>query len=135
MRDAFVARNVQLPLEFLPRSGMERDSMEEFLEPLRLLLGALGTPVLKPIVESASKKLNRADSSGLLSEEVLYFEVDKTGMKAKGLSTDEGFVVLSGSLLRPKRKSHFLGATGRLETSCSLLFLCSACAADADFAL
>ncbi len=85
----------QLPA--LPRS--ERDAMEEYLEAARLLLAALGFPFLQPVVKKAtSNDTSETGVSGPLADVPLFLEVPKRGVKAKGISTDEGFVILAGSL-------------------------------------
>jgi hypothetical protein len=74
-------------LSGLPRP--DKDAMEEFLGHLRLLLGALGHRLLKPLVEPAeSKKVS--DSFGRLT-----FSIKQA--VAHGQVTDEGFVVFKGS--------------------------------------
>ena len=83
----------QLPA--LPRS--DRDAMEEFLEPARVLLAALGFLILQPLAKKPELGSTGGDSSGPLSGTRLYFDVAKTGVKAEGVSTDEGFVVYAGS--------------------------------------
>lgn len=85
----------QLPA--LPRS--DRDAMEEYLEPARILLGALGFPLLQPLVKK-SPSTDKAESgtSGPLAAVRLHFDLPKRGVKAEGAATDEGFVVFAGSL-------------------------------------
>ncbi len=77
----------------LPRS--ERDAMEEFLEPLRILLAALGFNALQPVATSVADATNGSTSP--LAKTVLRFVVPKRGIEARGASTDEGFIVFSGS--------------------------------------
>lgn len=85
----------QLPA--LPRS--DRDAMEEYLDPARILLGALGFHLLQPLV---ARRLSGGDGPiggrGPLADVRLYFEVPKRGVRAEGISTDEGFVVFAGSV-------------------------------------
>ena len=69
----------------LPRS--ERDTMEEFLESLAVLLGVLGFPILQPVTSIG------AGPTPLRFQ----FRIAKRGIDATGASTDEGFVVLAGS--------------------------------------
>ena len=81
----------------LPRS--DRDAMEEFLEPARVLLGALGFPILQPFVKNVSGTAGKEiGGDGPLSGVALYFDVPKRQVKAQGVATDEGFVVRAGSL-------------------------------------
>lgn len=81
----------QLPA--LPRP--DRDAMEEFLEPARILLGALGFLILQPLPKNpgASGEVNGKSGSVLR----LFYKVPKTGVDAQGALTDEGFVVFAGS--------------------------------------
>jgi len=102
-------KNANTPtLSALPRA--DRDAMEEFLEPTRLLLPALGFQLLQPI----AKKVRQEDSTGFsgpLAAVQLVFNRPSKGFAAKGVSTDEGFVVLANSVggrpipsMRPGRK-------------------------------
>jgi len=70
--------------------------MEEFLDPARLLLAALGFTALQPIARRADT--GDAGPSGPLAEVELHFVVVKSKTDAHGVSTDEGFVVLTGSI-------------------------------------
>ncbi len=86
--------NINTPTESaLPRA--DRDAMEEFLEPVRLLLAALGFQLLTPLAKRSEGKT--AGSSGPLANVRLQYEVLSRNVKAEGLATDEGFVVLAGS--------------------------------------
>ncbi len=79
----------------LPRP--DRDAMEEFLEPARILLGALGFTLLEPV---RRKKVDETsnDSDGPLSHVTLYLNKPKYGVEAEGIWTDQGFVVSKGSI-------------------------------------
>jgi hypothetical protein len=77
----------------LPRA--ERDSMEEFLGPVRTLLGALGFNLLQPIARGSSQ---RGESGELGSTSRLRFNPPKRVIDAEGASTDEGFVVYAGAV-------------------------------------
>lgn len=79
----------------LPRP--DRDAMEEFLGPARILLGALGFSFLEP-VRSRAEGESTPGNKGPLSHISLYVNVPKRGIKAEGVSTDEGFIVLEGSI-------------------------------------
>lgn len=81
-------------LPSLPRS--ERDAMEEYLDPARLLLSALGFTALQPLTRTAG--LDASGPSGPLADVLLRFSVKKRRVDATGLSTDEGFVVREGSI-------------------------------------
>jgi len=89
------------PRPQLPRA--DRDAMEEFLGPARLLMAALGFLALQPL----SRRLNnqseesqdRQDGpNGPLSHVTLYLTIPKRAVQATGLSTDEGFVIQKGSI-------------------------------------
>ncbi len=79
----------------LPRP--DRDAMEEFLGPARILLGALGFTLLEPVRSRKEGGVSNGDN-GPLSHVTLYVNVPKRGIKAEGTSTDEGFIVAEGSL-------------------------------------
>lgn len=74
----------QPPQSGLPRA--DRDAMEEFLQQIPLLLGALGHRVLDPVTSGAS-----------LSPAQLKLICAVKEAKAFGTPTDEGFVVFKGS--------------------------------------
>ena len=88
------------PRPALPRP--DRDAMEEFLGPMRLLMAALGFFALQPLSKRTDASAgNDADSdgpSGPLASTLLYLTIPKRGVTATGLSTDEGFVVQKGSV-------------------------------------
>lgn len=84
----------------LPRS--ERDAMEEFLEPVRTLLGALGFPLLQPI--AASVESNERPSA--VGETRLQFRMPKRQIAADGAVTDEGFVVYAGAIGDGEARHH-----------------------------
>lgn len=83
------------PRPALPRA--DRDAMEEFMGPMRLLLSALGFNWLQPLAKSAGQDTTTPGPSGPLAGVLLRFLVPKRGVDAQGHSTDEGLVVLSGS--------------------------------------
>jgi len=76
----------------LPRA--DRAAMEEFLEPLRVLLSALGFNVLQPISPRGKAV---ADEQGPDADGVLYLSLPKRKVDGKGTPTDEGFVVFAGA--------------------------------------
>lgn len=93
----------QLPS--LPRA--DRDSMEDFLEPLRVLLGTLGFPVLQGLpsrAESHSSKFPAARKS--LINQRLRFAPAKRVIDAEGAVTDEGFVVYQGAIGDAELRAH-----------------------------
>lgn len=81
------------PRPSLPRA--DRDAMEEFIGPARLLLAALGFTALQPLARRAEGSTE--GPSGPLADVDLYFKVPKRKVDARGHQTDEGFVVLAGS--------------------------------------
>lgn len=89
------------PRPALPRP--DRAAMEEFLGPARLLMAALGFVALQPLskgagAEESSGTKGSDGPSGPLATTLLYLRIPKRGVEAKGLSTDEGFVVQKGSV-------------------------------------
>lgn len=83
----------QLPA--LPRS--DRDAMEEFLGPLRILLGSLGFLVLQSITSAPESEEPSRDTSTLIGKR-LRFNLPKRGVDAQGTVSDEGFIVFAGSI-------------------------------------
>ncbi len=86
--------NATPTLSSLSRS--EGDAMEELLEDIRLFLGTLGYPILEPLLKSgASISPSVPSISSANRDEELTFTVH--GFIAKGVQTDEGFVLKKGS--------------------------------------
>jgi hypothetical protein len=78
-------------------SRSEREAMEELLEDIRLFLGTLGYPILEPLIKSSSGEPISAPASApeSFSNGELKFTVHK--LVAKGIQTDEGFVLKKDS--------------------------------------
>lgn len=115
------AKRYKLENTQVPRSPSlsrpERAYMEDFLDNIRLLLGALGHRVLEPILANGEatgppKQKRVQDSSGAIDppsedgahsetrefgHEMLFFRAN--GGDARALRTNEGFVILSGSTI------------------------------------
>ena len=70
-------------------SELDAAEMDEYLENLRLLMGALGYRFLEPSISKAMKK----------GDNIFYLSSKKTGYDAKGMIVDDGFVVLKGSTI------------------------------------
>ena len=81
------------PRPSLPRA--DSDAMEEYLGPARLLLAALGFTWLQPLARRGGG--DEPGPTGPLADLLLYFQLPKRGVDARGHSTDEGLVVLGGS--------------------------------------
>jgi hypothetical protein len=79
----------------LPRP--DRDAMEEFLEPARILLGALGFTLLEPVRSRKEGDVSNGDN-GPLSHITLYLKMPRFDIEAEGISTDEGFIVTEDSI-------------------------------------
>jgi hypothetical protein len=84
-----------------PLSHPDRDAMEEMIPDIRLILGALGHPILEPKIVSAVIKHSaegspQAETGGkdILAEE---FTFEGRTFSARGRITDEGFVILQDS--------------------------------------
>jgi hypothetical protein len=90
-------------LPALPRP--DRDAMEDFLQPLRILLGTLGFSMLQAL--STAGKSEAVDSKpGSLASIRLYLTRPKVQVQAQGCATDEGFVVYQASTGTQASKSH-----------------------------
>ena len=83
----------QLPV--LPRADC--DAMEEFLGPLRILLGALGFLLLQSVTSTSDSRVSGTDEGTLVGKK-LRFRLPKRGVEAAGAVSDEGFVVFAGSI-------------------------------------
>lgn len=78
-------------------------AMEEFIENVKILLGALGFKVLEPL-DKPDKSKN--DTSGKEQAEEIRLHLERTikdvgKIEANGIRTSEGFVVLQGSHISP----------------------------------
>jgi len=84
----------QPPAPSLPRA--DRDAMEEFLGPVRILLGALGFSFLEPVSRRpVPPALAGGDDPASITFRLV---VPKHRVDASGAPSDEGFVLFSGSV-------------------------------------
>lgn len=90
----------------LPRS--DRDSMEEFIQNLRLVLGTLGHRVLEPVKVVEQEQVALA-LKPTLSQYIFSFSV--RDLRAKGQQTDDGFVLFRGSDVSGKTNKSMPGRT------------------------
>lgn len=104
-------------LALLPRG--DRDSMESFLEQVRLLLGVLGHRVLEPLAPMSATPLGKPTSTlqtpKVSSERAspgMPLQLSVKNIVAKAVLTDEGIVVLANSLATAN-PSDSLGGTYR----------------------
>ena len=71
----------------------EKESeMEEFIDRALVIIGALGYKCFEPLIAPAAGGSGRAS---------VMFCINGRGARAKGMLTEEGFVVLAGSMIRP----------------------------------
>jgi hypothetical protein len=76
----------------------EKESeLEEFLDYAKIIMGALGHKVFEPLLQTAPIA---PSADGSVSETGTLFAINRTGANAKGMLTNEGFVVLAGSVIR-----------------------------------
>ena len=78
-------------------------AMEEFIENVKVLLGALGFKVLEPLDKPDKSKNDRSDNE---QNKELNLHLERTikdvgKIEADGIRTSEGFVVLQGSHVSP----------------------------------
>lgn len=110
--------SVSPQLTTLPRA--DKDSMEEFLISIQTLLGVLGHKVLEPylkikrteIIEDVQSSnnvdlVNNIQNINLIEENEKVFFLRTNDVNAKAIRTDEGIVVLSGSLAIVETQSSF----------------------------
>lgn len=99
IEEARLARRYELAngsntqLSSLPRA--DRDSMEEFFQNLKVLLGTLGHRVLESLIKI--KVVEQEENSTDNFSEILKFE--SSSFLAMGFQTDEGFIILKGSTI------------------------------------
>lgn len=72
-------------------SEMDCAEMDEFIDNMCLILGVLGYRILEPAV-----------GSSLIQNTPMYFLQDRSGAKASGKPTSEGFVIFKGSIVAEK---------------------------------
>lgn len=72
-------------------SEMDCAEMDEFIDNMCLILGVLGYRTLEPAV-----------GSSLIQNTPMYFLQDRSGAKASGKPTSEGFVIFKGSIVAEK---------------------------------
>ncbi|NJD37546.1 MAG: GIY-YIG nuclease family protein [Geobacter sp.] len=79
------------PESSLPRA--DKDTMEEFISNMRIVLGTLGHKVLEPlkVIASSEEQKNKKTIAGI----PLSFSLKN--LKAFGQVTDDGFILLAGS--------------------------------------
>jgi len=75
----------------LPRG--DRDAMEEFIENIKILLGVMGHRTLEAYHQTTISKQSQSDS---MKDKLFTFSAKNVNAEAQ--QTDEGIVVLSGSL-------------------------------------
>lgn len=89
--DRYFLDNSDRPaLPALPRP--DTDAMEEYIDFVRITLGALGYPIIEPLAVA-----REAHSSTAEPATVREFSFTGNNFSAKGVRTDEGFIVLSDS--------------------------------------
>lgn len=96
--DRYQLQNGNTPPESsLPRA--DRDAMAEFTENIRMVLGALGYPILEPLLRSSASIPDIATSSTDTQEQRagVNFSFRVNNLLAHGAITDEGFVLRKGS--------------------------------------
>ncbi len=93
----YVLDNGNKPQEpLLPRA--DRDAMFEFMNNIRLLLGTLGHKILEPLTTKASTLAPTILEKIKNVDQALEIEMAHKEIKAQGMQTNEGIVVLKGSL-------------------------------------
>ncbi|NLE12329.1 MAG: GIY-YIG nuclease family protein [Clostridiales bacterium] len=98
---AVAAKRYQVKNSNEPNSGNvteEKESeLEEFIDYAQIVMGTLGHKVFEPLTQSG-KSASATDSTTEVSSPV--FHITRNGTNAKARLTSEGFVVLSGSVIR-----------------------------------
>lgn len=86
-------------------SRAEIDNMEKFLDNTRILIGAFGYKVIEPLISKKKHTADVIDDDSLEDDaDIFFFEGKSKGKKwkARAAKTEEGMVLLSGSLLSNK---------------------------------
>ncbi len=79
----------------------EKESeLEEFIDNAKIIMGTLGHKVFVPLAASTPTPVVTEKDMSDTSDELLYF--DRSGAKATGKRTSDGFVVLKGSQISSK---------------------------------
>ena len=104
----------QTELPTLPRG--DRDAMDEYLEHLRVIIAALGHPILEPVV---IKGIVPTDMTASVpqpipgDDEQLNLTMSTSAVQATGYPTSDGFVVKSGARGSSANTSRNYGALKR----------------------
>lgn len=105
--DRYKIENGNTPTEsLLPRA--DKDSMEEYIHNLRIVMGTLGHRVLEPI-KVVEPQQPEVPSKPKLSKFLFYFSIK--GLNASGQQTDDGFVLFKGSDVSGKTSKSMPGKT------------------------
>lgn len=105
--DRYKIENGNTPTEsILPRA--DKDSMEEFIHNLRIVMGTLGHRVLEPI-KASSNLIDCTLAQPKLSNYLLNFSI--RGLHATGQLTDDGFVLFKDSDVSGKTSKSMPGKT------------------------
>ncbi len=79
--------NLNIPTES-SISEMDQAEMDEFIDNMRLILSVLGHKVLEPAIGNTQGK-----------KDSIFILQDRSGVKAKGKLTSDGFAILKGSII------------------------------------
>ncbi len=111
--DRYTLENINTPTQSsLPRA--EREAMDELLDDVRLVLGTLGYPILEPLIQAESIiSATISDSALFTSSDELTFTVYK--LVARGVRTDEGFVLKKGSMVSKTNTDSLSGKIYKLK--------------------
>lgn len=105
--DRYKIENGSTPTEsLLPRA--DKDSMEEYIHNLRIIMGTLGHRVLEPIKVVENSQIE-APSKPKLSKFIFNFSI--RDLNATGQQTDDGFVLFKGSDISGKTSKSMPGKT------------------------
>ncbi|MBN2729629.1 MAG: GIY-YIG nuclease family protein [Bacteroidales bacterium] len=109
----YIIENGNNPTESnLPRA--DRDSMEEFIEYLKIVMGTLGHKLLENIKVEKISKTQLSESEKMTTSGIdLYFKI--RDLTAIGQITDEGFTLLKGSDVSSAIQPSFKGGIKDLK--------------------
>ena len=86
----------------------KQSELEEFIDNSRIIMGTLGHRVFEPLVDDMDS--NFQDEAMDNDEQLLFFKIkprkSKLEIKASGKQTDEGIVVLKGSMISTTEKEN-----------------------------
>ena len=77
----------------------KKSELEEFIEYARIVMGVLGHKVFEPLIAIESNADDNSQKESASSIGTVFY-IKKSGANARAVQTTDGFIVLSGSVIR-----------------------------------